>query len=76
MSEGNARVTEETVASSAETFGVRFGSRELYARSEESADGYLVLQRLNQHPDASAKTPWRIGVSSDPNEQCRRVDEE
>ncbi|KWU41973.1 protein phosphatase 2C [Rhodotorula sp. JG-1b] len=53
MSEGNARVTEETIATSAETFG-----------------------RLNQHPEASANTPWRIGVSSDPNEQCRRVDED
>ncbi|POY70912.1 putative Protein-serine/threonine phosphatase [Rhodotorula taiwanensis] len=53
MSEGNAHVTEETVASSAETFG-----------------------RLNQHPEPSAPAAWRIGVSADPNTQCRRVDED
>ncbi|BGP56913.1 hypothetical protein JCM8202_000869 [Rhodotorula sphaerocarpa] len=53
MTEGNAHVTEETTASSVETFG-----------------------RLNQHPDPSVKTPWRIGASADPNSQCRRVDED
>lgn len=42
MSEGNARVTEETIATSAETFGVRLVPGKLYRRFRKSADGYFL----------------------------------
>lgn len=84
MTEGNAHVTEETTASSVETFGVSWRGcgrlRPAYGhrRTASTVSGLTRPrpQRLNQHPDPSVKTPWRIGASADPNSQCRRVDEE
>ncbi|KAL7339359.1 phosphatase 2C-domain-containing protein [Rhodotorula toruloides] len=51
--EGDARVTEETVARSEDTFG-----------------------HLNQHPQPNAQTSYRVAVSHDKNEQCRRTNED
>ena len=89
--EGDARVTEESSARGADTFGVRSLLLLLVAlvptphpdvtlahthRARSLTPPYSPLQTLNQHPALEHTGEIRVGVSIDRNRRCRRSMEE